>query len=112
MTTPLWVAAGLAGITLLALVLFKIMWQVAEPNEALIVSGSRHAATGPDAGMGFRIVTGRGTLVTPFVHVARKLSLDLNETELSVECVTHQGIPVGVQGVVVFKVGDDPVSIA
>ena len=31
---------------------------------------------------------------------------------LSIECVTHQGIPLGIQGVVIFKVGDDYVSIA
>ena len=62
--------------------------------------------------MGFRIVTGRGTLVLPGVQAVRKMSLDLNETELSVDCVTHQGIPLKVRGVVIFKVGDDFVSIA
>src|SRR5262249_50313764 len=39
-------------------------------------------------------------------------NLDLNEAELAVECVTNQGIPVGLRGVVIFKVGDDFVSIA
>jgi uncharacterized membrane protein YqiK len=46
------------------------------------------------------------------VQAVRKLSLDLNETELHVDCVTHQGIPLKVRGVVIFKVGDDFVSIA
>lgn len=44
--------------------------------------------------------------------MVRKLSLDLNEADLDVECVTSQGIPVQVKGVVIFKVGDDTVSIA
>ncbi|MFI6938091.1 flotillin family protein [Streptomyces sp. NPDC050418] len=101
-----------AGALLVAVVLFRSMWRVAEPNEALIISGSKHRTEGLGEGMGFRIVTGRGTLVLPGVQAVRRLSLDLNETELSVECVTHQGIPLKVRGVVIFKVGDDYVSVA
>jgi uncharacterized membrane protein YqiK len=104
--------AAVAGGLLVAIIVFKLMWRVAEPNEALIISGSRHRTTGLEEGMGFRVVTGRGTLVIPGIQVVRKLSLDLNETDLAVECVTKQGIPVGVRGVVIFKVGDDFVSIA
>ncbi|MGI5339054.1 SPFH domain-containing protein [Streptomyces sp. CA-181903] len=96
----------------LAVGLFKLMWRVAEPNEALVISGSKHRTEGLGEGMGFRIVTGRGTLVLPGVQVVRKLSLDLNEAQLNVDCVTNQGIPLKVHGVVIFKVGDDFVSIA
>ncbi|MEU8866509.1 SPFH domain-containing protein [Streptomyces umbrinus] len=107
------VVAGAAVLALIFIVVvFKLMWRVAEPNEALIISGSKHRTEGLEEGMGFRIVTGRGTLVLPGVQAVRKLSLDLNETELSVDCVTHQGIPLKVRGVVIFKVGDDFVSIA
>ncbi|MFD7013398.1 SPFH domain-containing protein [Streptomyces sp. NPDC059928] len=107
------VVAGLVLATITVLIgLFKLMWRVAEPNEALIISGSKHRTEGLGEGMGFRIVTGRGTLVLPGVQAVRKLSLDLNETELSVDCVTQQGIPLRVRGVVIFKVGDDFVSIA
>lgn len=107
------VVAGAAVLAVLVLIgVFKMMWRVAEPNEALIISGSNHRTEGLEAGMGFRIVTGRGTLVLPGVQAVRKLSLDLNETELSVDCVTQQGIPLKVRGVVIFKVGDDFVSIA
>jgi flotillin len=107
------VVAGVALVAVLALIgLFKSMWRVAEPNEALIISGSKHRTEGLEEGMGFRIVTGRGTLVLPGVQAVRKISLDLNETELHVDCVTTQGIPLKVRGVVIFKVGDDFVSIA
>lgn len=107
------VVAGVAVAAVLVLIgLFKMMWRVAEPNEALVISGSKHRTEGLAEGMGFRIVTGRGTLVLPGVQAVRKLSLDLNETELHVDCVTHQGIPLKVRGVVIFKVGDDFVSIA
>jgi uncharacterized membrane protein YqiK len=109
------VLAGLTGGVLVALfaivMLFRAMWRVAEPNEALIISGSRHR---PDegAGLGFRVVTGRGTLVVPGVQVVRRLSLDINEAPLAVNCVTKQGIEVGVRAVVIFKVGDDDASIS
>ncbi|KJK55980.1 SPFH domain-containing protein [Saccharothrix sp. ST-888] len=105
-------AVGAVVALVVIVTVFKLMWRVAEPNEALVISGSRHRAEGVGESMGFRIVTGRGTLVTPGVQVVRRLSLDLNEADLDVECVTSQGIPVHVKGVVIFKVGDDVVSIA
>src|ERR671938_1343183 len=83
-----------------AFALFKICWRVAEPNEALIISGLRQH-TPSDAvqeSLGFKIVTGRGTLVIPAVQTVRRLSLDLREAELAIDCVTHQGIPVGIRG--------------
>jgi uncharacterized membrane protein YqiK len=102
---------GVGGLLVLVAA-FRAMWRVAEPNQALLISGARHKIEGLDEGMGFRIVTGRGTLVVPGVQAVRKLSLDLNEADLSVDCVTSQGIPVHVKGVAIFKVGDDRVSIA
>lgn len=99
---------------ILVLVLLKAMWRVAEPNEALIISGMRDHGDpeSPEQGLGFRIVTGRGTLVKPGVEAVRRLSLDLREADLAIDCVTHQGIPLGIKGVVIFKVGDDYTSIA
>jgi len=104
------VVAGLAVL----FGIFKLMWRVAEPNEALVISGLREHSSPQGAGesMGFRIVTGKGTLVLPGVQTVRRLSLDLREAQLAIDCVTHQGIPLGIQGVVIFKVGDDYVSIA
>ncbi len=101
------------GIALLVL-LFRACWRVAEPNEALIISGLRENATpdGISESLGFKIVTGKGTLVIPGVQTVRRLSLDLREAELAIDCVTHQGIPLGIRGVVIFKVGDDFASIA
>ncbi|HEY0395753.1 MAG TPA: SPFH domain-containing protein [Candidatus Elarobacter sp.] len=110
-------AAVIAAIVVVAfallVVIFRAMWRVAEPNEALIISGLHHRpneATGES--LGFRIVTGRGTLVIPGVQTVRRLSLDLRESELQIACVTQQGIPVHIKGVVIYKVGDDFASIA
>jgi flotillin len=107
------VGAVVLGVLIL-MILFRSMWRVAEPNEALVISGmhSEKAVSGAAETLGFKIVTGRGTLVLPGVQVVRKLSLDLREATLAVECVTTQGIPVGVKGVVIYKVGDDYASIA
>lgn len=107
--TTLYVAAGATLCALMALtVLFKSFWRVAEPNEALIISGFRNH----DESLGFRIVTGKGTLVWPFLETVRRMSLDLREAELEIDCVTHQGIPLKLRGVVIYKVGDDVHSIA
>jgi len=111
----LYLLAGGALLVLIVLfIMFKAMWRVAEPNEALVISGLREHAEPEGVGesLGFKIVTGKGTFVIPGVQQVRRLSLDLREAELAIECVTHQGIPVGVQGVVIFKVGDDYASIA
>lgn len=107
------VAVGL-GILILLIVLFKMMWRVAEPNEALVISGSIRGkkAEGTDGTLGFRTVSGSGTFVVPGIQTVRSLSLDLKKADLKVDCVTQQGIPVDVSGVVIFKIGDDVGSIS
>jgi flotillin len=103
--------AVIVGIGLVVLV-FRSMWRIAEPNEALIISGRAHRQRGIDVSLGFKITTGGGTLVLPGIQAVRRLSLDLRETDLEIDCVTHQGIPLRVRGVVIYKVGDDMISIA
>jgi flotillin len=105
---------AVAVAVVLAIVVFKLMWRVAEPNEALIISGLKkdNETAGIHEGLGFKIVTGKGTLVVPGVQTVRRLSLDLNQADLAIDCVTHQGIPLGVKGVLIYKVGDDFASIA
>lgn len=106
---------GIAIIALIViLILIKVFYRVAEPNEALIISGlgAKRKAENVGEGLDFKIVTGKGRMVLPVVQVVRRLSLDLREADLAIECVTHQGIPLGLQGVVIYKVGDDHSSIA
>ncbi|MGH9185977.1 MAG: SPFH domain-containing protein, partial [Acidimicrobiales bacterium] len=106
-------AAVAVAAAIIFVVIFKAMWRVAEPNEALIISGWGHnAPEGVEKSLGFKIVTGRGVLILPGIQTVRRLSLDLREAELGIDCVTHQGIPLGIRGVVIYKVGDDYASIA
>jgi uncharacterized membrane protein YqiK len=100
-------------VVLAALVfLFRISWRIAEPDEALIISGMRGGGTADGGGKGFRIVTGRGVLVLPGVTKVRTLSLEAHESEITVPCVSQQKIRLDLRGVVVYKVGDDYPSIA
>ncbi|GII94715.1 SPFH domain-containing protein [Sinosporangium siamense] len=106
------IGAVLVALVVL-LVLFKTVWRVAEPNEALIISGLGARGRNELAdSLGFKIVTGKGTAVMPGFQTARRLRLDSRAANLKVHCVTQQGIPVQVRGVVIYKVGDDLSSIA
>jgi uncharacterized membrane protein YqiK len=89
-------------------------FKVAEPNEALIISGLRahHGPEGDAAGLGFKIVVGKGAWTIPGLQKVRRLSLDIHESELDLDCVTTQGIQVGVKAVVIYKIADDFQSIA
>ena len=99
-------------LVLSVVLLFRLSWRVAEPDEALIISGFRSGGATPGANLGFRIVTGRGALVIPFLTKVRTLSLEAHESEITVPCVSQQKIRLDLRGVVVYKVGDDFPSIA
>src|SRR3954447_11851365 len=90
------------------------LFKVAEPNEALIISGLRahHGPEGDAAGLGFKIVVGKGAFVLPGLQTVRRLFLDIHESVLDVQCVTTQGISVGAKAVVIYKTADDFASIA
>ncbi len=85
-----------------------LFWHVPAPNEALLISGSKHRREQAQ----FRIVTGHGSFVLPVKQKARILSLALREAVIEEECITNQGIRLNVRAVAAFKVGDDEVSIA
>jgi uncharacterized membrane protein YqiK len=111
------VAGGVIGAIvaiIILIIVFKAVWRVAEPNEALIISGLGAKAHNRDTAesLGFKITTGKGTMVLPGFQTCRRLSLDTRVSGLEVTCVTSQGIKMHVRGVVIYKVGDDFASIA
>jgi len=102
------VAAGL----LVLIGLFRAVWRVAEPNEALVISGlGAHGEASSDESRGFKIVVGRGVAVIPGFQTVRRLPLGTKSTGLIVNAVSNQSIPLTVKGIVAFKVGDDQGSI-
>jgi flotillin len=82
-------------------------YKVPAPDEAMLISGGRRGMN--DAP--FRVVTGHGAFVTPFVRKVRYLTLSMQEAEVAETCVTHQGISLNVRAVIAFKVGYDAESI-
>ena len=108
----LFTIAGVVGGLLVLVLLFRAVWRVAEPNEALIISGlGAHGEASSDESRGFKIVVGRGTAVIPGFQTVRRLPLGTKSTGLIVNAVSNQSIPLTVKGIVAFKVGDDQGSI-
>jgi flotillin len=85
-------------------------WHVPAPDQAMLVSGIRQK--GGDSALPFKIVTGHGSFVMPIRSKVSFLTLSLQESLVTEECVTQQGITLIVRAVIAFKVGDDPDSIA
>jgi flotillin len=111
MTILMAVGAILVLLVVFAMV-FKSFWKVPGANEALIITGRKGSVPeGAAESMDFRIST-RGTFVIPLLETCAKLSLNADTVEPHVSCPTGQGVQIGVKGVVIYKVGDDKVSIA
>jgi uncharacterized membrane protein YqiK len=109
------IGIGIVAVFLFIVILFKATYRIAEPDEALIISGMAHGhSAGQVAGesMRFKIVTGGGTMVMPGLSKVRALSLMAHESEVQVPCVSQQKIRLDLRGVIVYKVGDDYRSIA
>src|SRR5436305_6461637 len=104
------VIAVVVGVPILIAILFKSLWRVPAADQALLVTGlaSKGAV---DAARTFKIITGGGAMVIPALQRAQYLSLQADKALLEVEGVDSQKIPVGVRGVALFKVADDPQSI-
>jgi len=113
-TTLIVAVAVPVGVIVLIALLVKLTFKVAEPNEAMIISGlgAHQGPEGDAAGLGFKIVVGKGAVVIPGLQTVRRLFLDIHESVLDVQCVTTQGISVGVKAVVIYKIADDYASIA
>ena len=81
-------------------------YRVPAPDEAMLISGGKNRDATP-----FRVVTGHGAFVMPFVRKVRFLTLAMCEAEVEETCVTQQGISLNVRAVIAFKVGNDTDSI-
>jgi len=81
-------------------------YKVPAPDQAMLISGGRRQGGAP-----FRVVTGHGGFVLPFVRKVRFLTLAMIEAEVVETCVTRQAIALNVRAVIAFKVGNDSESI-
>jgi uncharacterized membrane protein YqiK len=81
-------------------------YHVPAPDEAMLVSGGKSRGDAP-----FRVVTGHGAFVAPFVRKYAFLTLSMFEAEVDEPCVTKQGIALSVKAVIAAKIGNDQESI-
>ena len=81
-------------------------YRVPAPDEAMLVSGGKAKGDAP-----FRVVTGHGAFVMPFIRKSQFLTLALFEAEVNEPCVTKQGIALSVKAVIAAKIGNDQESI-
>jgi uncharacterized membrane protein YqiK len=63
-------------------------FRVPAPDEAMLISGGRSGQNGTP----FKVVTGHGAFVVPFIRQASFLTLAMREAEVAEQCVTKQGI--------------------
>ena len=107
------IAVIVVVVVVVGVILYKLLWRVAGPNEVLVISRRRDVGNpelAPKSGL--RVVTGRGALVKPGVETARRLSLAPREAPLAVDCLAEANVPLRIKGVVGFEVNDDYTSIA
>src|SRR5919198_1105124 len=107
MTVALIVAGSvLAGLLLIAFIIWAHQYTKVGPNEVLIISGRRPRKGRPDGRpIGYRIVRGGGTYVRPFREKVQRLSLELMQFEVRTgETYSMHGVPLQVDGVCMVRV--------
>ncbi len=107
----------LVGIILLMmLVVFVSKYQTAQPDEALIISGSYLGTKNvhqDEGGNKLKIVRGGGAFVLPVFQRSNRLSLLSSKLDVSTpEVYTEQGVPVMADGTSIIKIGSSVEEIA
>ena len=103
-------------ILLMLLVVFVSKYQTAQPDEALIISGSYLGVKNvhkDDSGNKLKIVRGGGAFVLPVFQRSNRLSLLSSKLDVSTpEVYTEQGVPVMADGTSIIKIGSSVEEIA
>lgn len=116
--SPLILLVALAVIVVVALVFGAIRrYRIAEPDEAIIVTGRKGKKTIDAEGhttqdlSGQKVVTGGGVFVMPFVQKSFKMSLRSRRLLFNTTAQAKDGITIHAQAVAVIKVGGTEESI-
>ena len=116
MTVALIVAGSvIAGLLIIAFIVWAHQFTKVGPNEVLIISGRRTRKGADGRTVGYRIVRGGGTYVRPFGEKVQRLSLELMQFDVrTAETYSMHGVPVQVDGVCMVKVdpSDDGIQLA
>jgi flotillin len=84
-----------------------LFYHVPDPDEAMLIAGGKAGSDNAP----FKVVTGRGAWVFPGLRHVSFMSLSMQESEVTEQCVTKQGITLRVQAVCAFKVGPETDAI-
>ncbi len=111
------VIMGLIFVLGVFLALYSSRYKKVGPNEVLVISGRRHAATDPVSGervtRNYRIVKGGGAFIWPVLERVDDLSLEIMTIDvITPKVYTVQGVPITVDGVAQVKIRGDDISIA
>lgn len=108
------VAVGITGVVIALLIVAVIIvkrYRVANPDEAIIVTGRKGKTTTDESGQiltdlsGQKVVTGGGIFVLPFVQKSFNLSLRSRRLTITTTAQTTNGITIQARAVAVVKVG-------
>lgn len=104
------IVGGILVLVIVAAILIR-RYQIAKPNEAIIVTGGKGKEVVDEEGKttrdlsSQRVVTGGGVFVMPFVQKSFKLSLESRKMDLNTEAQSKDGITIAAKAVAVVKVG-------
>ncbi|SER87152.1 flotillin [Isobaculum melis] len=113
----LYILIGIAAlVVVMMLIIFISKYKTANPDEALIVSGSylgRRNVHKDDSNNKIKIVRGGGTFVLPVFQRSNRISLLSSKLDVSTpEVYTEQGVPVMADGTSIIKIGSSIEEIA
>src|SRR5258708_39193649 len=81
-------------------------YRVPRPDEAMLVAGGKYGMNGAP----FKVVTGHGSFVLPFVRRANFLTLSMCAAEVTETCVTKPGIAPNARAAIASKGRNDQES--
>lgn len=113
------VLAVVAGIVLLLIIIAFVQsrYKIAQPDEAIIVTGRRaRKSVGVDGRTitdltGQKVVQGGGVFVVPFLQKQFSMSLRSRAIGIQVVAQTRNGVTIRIEAVAVVKVGDSDSAI-
>jgi hypothetical protein len=116
--SPVVVAVVVAVILLIVIIMFiQGRYKIAQPDEAIIVTGRRaRKSVGADGRTitdltGQKVVQGGGVFVVPFLQKQFSMSLRSRAIGIQVVAQTRNGVTIRIEAVAVVKVGDSDGAI-
>lgn len=100
------IVVGIAVLVLAIVIVAVIVirrYRIADPDEAIIVTGRKGKTTQDLSGQ--KVVTGGGVFVLPFVQKSYRLSLKSRQLAITTNAQTTNGITIEARAVAVVKVG-------